>query len=104
MQRAERAPRITGVTVMTPRQLRANRISLFLATAVPLAGLALAVWTLWGRGLSVADAAIAGTLYCVAGLGVTAGFHRLFAHKAFEAPSAIRALLEIAGSLSIEMG
>jgi stearoyl-CoA desaturase (Delta-9 desaturase) len=103
MQTKERTPRISGVTVMTPRQLRGNRIAFVLATVVPFAGLGLGIWTLWGRGLSVADAAIAGTLYCVTGLGVTAGFHRLFAHKAFEAPVPVRAALAAAGSLSIEM-
>jgi stearoyl-CoA desaturase (delta-9 desaturase) len=103
MRASESAPRITGVTEMTPSQLRANRHSLLLVSVLPLVGFAAAVWSLWGRGLSPADAAIAGSLYAFTGLGVTVGFHRMLAHRALEAPAPVRAVLAVAGSMAIEM-
>ena len=104
VQQQQQQQRIVGVTVVGPRGHRRMRISLFLVSVIPLAGLVVAVWTLWGHGLSVTDAVIAGVLYAVAGLGVTVGFHRMAAHKTFDAPTPVRAALAIAGSLSIEMG
>lgn len=103
MRAAERTPRIAGVVVMEPRQLRAARRALLLVGVLPLAGFGAAVWSLWGRGLSAADAAIFGSLYALTGLGVTVGFHRLLAHRGFEAPAPVRAVLAVAGSLAIEM-
>ena len=103
MQTETKVSRISGVVVLDRRRLRAHRSGLIAVSVIPLAGLALAVWTLWGHGLSVVDAAIFGGFYAFSGLGVTVGFHRLLAHKTFEAPAPVRAVLAVAGSMSIEM-
>jgi stearoyl-CoA desaturase (delta-9 desaturase) len=104
MQATETVRRPAGLIILSPRSLRGHRIGLVLASVLPLGGFATACWMLWGRGLSGADAGIALGLYAFSGLGVTAGFHRLFAHRAFEAPTPVRAVLAVAGSMSIEMG
>jgi stearoyl-CoA desaturase (delta-9 desaturase) len=103
MQTQPKVSRIAGVVVLDRRRLAAHRWGLVAVSVIPLAGLAVAVWTLWGRGLSATDAAIFGGFYAFAGLGVTVGFHRLLAHKTFEAPAPVRAVLAVAGSFSIEM-
>jgi stearoyl-CoA desaturase (delta-9 desaturase) len=95
--------RIVGVEVLDAKRLRFHRRALVLASVLPLTGFALAVWSLWGRGFSPTDAGIAGGFYVLTGLGVTVGFHRLLAHRTFEAPSWVRVVLAIAGSMSIEM-
>ena len=69
---------------------------------VPFAGLGVAVWLAWGRGLSLADGLLAVLFYLVTGLGVTVGFHRLFTHRSFTATPALRVMLAIAGSMSFE--
>jgi stearoyl-CoA desaturase (delta-9 desaturase) len=96
-------PRVPGVVVLPRRALLAHRAGLLLVSVVPLAGVGVAAWSLWGRGLRATDAVIAGGLYAVTGLGVSVGFHRLFAHKAFEASGAVRVALAVAGSMAIEM-
>jgi stearoyl-CoA desaturase (delta-9 desaturase) len=102
------ARRIVGVVVLDPKRLRFHRRALVLAsilplTGFPLTGFALAVWSLWGRGLTATDAWIAGSFYVFTGLGVSVGFHRLLAHRTFDAPAPVRAVLAVAGSMSIEM-
>jgi stearoyl-CoA desaturase (Delta-9 desaturase) len=69
---------------------------------VPFAGLGVAVWLAWGRGLSLADVLLAVGFYLVTGLGVTVGFHRLLTHRSFTAAPALRAVLASAGSMSFE--
>jgi stearoyl-CoA desaturase (Delta-9 desaturase) len=96
--------RIVGVTTLEKKAHTGHRIGLTVVSIVPLIGVGIAIWSLWGRGLSMTDAAIFGGLYAFTGLGVTVGFHRMLAHKTFDAPRAVRAVLAIGGSMSIEMG
>ncbi len=70
--------------------------------AVPFAGLGAAAWLAWGRGLSLADIALAVAFYLVTGLGVTVGFHRLLTHRSFTATPALRTALAIAGSMAFQ--
>jgi stearoyl-CoA desaturase (delta-9 desaturase) len=73
-----------------------------LIVALPFAGLAVAVWMLWGRGIGLADVLLAVGFYAVTGLGVTVGFHRLLTHRSFTARPWLRTALAIAGSMSFE--
>ena len=70
--------------------------------AVPFAGLGVAVWLAWGRGLNLADVLMAVVFYVITGLGVTIGFHRLLTHRSFTAVPALRVALAVAGSMSFE--
>jgi stearoyl-CoA desaturase (Delta-9 desaturase) len=70
--------------------------------AVPFAGLGVAVWLAWGRGLNLADILLAVVFYVITGLGVTIGFHRLLTHRSFIAAPALRVVLAVAGSMSFE--
>src|SRR3984957_10005528 len=58
--------------------------------AVPFAGLGVAVWLAWGRGLNLADILLAVGFYVTTGLGVTIGFHRLLTHRSFPAVPGLR--------------
>src|ERR1700722_16470046 len=70
--------------------------------AVLFAGLGVAVWLAWGRGLNLADVLLAVGFYVITGLGVTVGFHRLLTHPRFTAVPALRVALAVAGSMSFE--
>src|SRR6202044_2845198 len=70
--------------------------------AVPFAGLGVAVWLAWGRGLNLADILLAMGFYVITGLGVTIGFHRLLTHRSFTAVPALRVALALPGSMSFE--
>ncbi len=70
--------------------------------AVPLAGLATAVWLLWGHGVGFEDIGLAAFFYLLTGFGVTVGFHRCLTHRSFIARPALRVALAIAGSMSFQ--
>jgi len=91
-----------GVTLMTPRQERLQRIVILVLTVLPLAGVVFAVMTFWGAGLSFLDAGLALFFYLFTGLGVTIGYHRLFTHRSFEARRPLKIVLAIAGSMSVQ--
>src|SRR5665809_109809 len=95
-------PTVPGVKLLEAKQARLQRRLVLVVTVVPFIGFLAAVWTLWGTGLSMADASIFLAAYCFTGLGVTIGFHRLFTHKSFEAKPWFRNLLAIAGSMAIQ--
>jgi stearoyl-CoA desaturase (delta-9 desaturase) len=69
---------------------------------VPLVGLGVAIWLLWGHGVGLTDVLLMAGLYLITGLGVTVGFHRCFTHRSFRAVPALRAVLAVAGSMSFE--
>ncbi|MEA2509021.1 MAG: hypothetical protein QOG21_1103 [Actinomycetota bacterium] len=95
-------PSIPGVKLLEPRTARFQRRLVLIVTLLPFAGFVAAVWTLWGAGLSLLDGVLFLAMYCIAGLGVTVGFHRLFTHRSFEAKPWVRYALAIMGSLSVE--
>jgi len=95
---------IRGVVRLTARQLRFQRRVTLLVTVLPLAGLAMAIYLLWGTGISGVDLGLLLGFYTVTGLGVTVGYHRLFTHRSFRAVKPARVALAVAGSLSVEGG
>jgi stearoyl-CoA desaturase (Delta-9 desaturase) len=95
-------PSIPGVKPLEPRAARFQRRLVLIVTLLPFAGFVAAVWTLWGAGLSLLDGILFLSMYCIAGLGVTVGFHRLFTHRSFEAKPWVRYSLAVMGSLSVE--
>jgi stearoyl-CoA desaturase (delta-9 desaturase) len=73
-----------------------------LITALPIAGLFLVAWQLWGQALGVSDLIVFAIMYPLTGLGITVGFHRLFTHRAFKTGPKTRGALAILGSMAIE--
>lgn len=93
---------IPGVTLMTERQEKIQRIVIIILTVLPLAGFVFAVVSFWGAGLSIVDAGIGLFFYYFTGLGVTVGYHRLFTHQSFVARRPLKIALAIAGSMSVQ--
>ena len=93
-------------TSSAPAQTPAQRTLQLTVTAVlvagPFAGLAVAVWLLWGHGVGLADIGLAAFFYLLTGFGVTVGFHRCLTHRSFTARPALRVALALAGSLSFQ--
>ncbi|GAA1242349.1 acyl-CoA desaturase [Prauserella halophila] len=69
---------------------------------LPLVAIAAAVPFAWGWGLSWIDIAIGAAFFVVSGLGVTAGYHRLFTHGSYKAARPLRIAMAIAGSMSAQ--
>ncbi len=79
-----------------------QRVASLIIILLPLVGLIAAMVYMWGWGLGWVELTLLATMYLVSGLGVTVGFHRLFAHKSFSTSPTVTALLGVAGSMSVE--
>ncbi|TVQ29818.1 MAG: acyl-CoA desaturase [Phycisphaeraceae bacterium] len=56
----------------------------------------------WGWGLTWVELTLMLSMYMLTGLGVTVGFHRLFAHKSFSTGPVMTSILGVLGSMSVE--
>jgi stearoyl-CoA desaturase (delta-9 desaturase) len=70
----------------------------------PFVALVYAVVHFWGHGIGLRDLLLAVILYFVVGHGMTLGFHRLLAHKAFTAKRPLKITLAVLGSMCFEGG
>lgn len=75
-----------------------------LIVAAPFGALLYAVVALWGYGIHTRDVVLAVALFFLVGHGITIGFHRLLAHKAFVAVRPLKLALVGAGSMAFEGG
>ena len=78
------------------------RISNLAAVLIPFLGVIAAAVLLWGQALSWVDLGLLLGMYILSGLGITIGYHRLFTHRSFEAPGAVKATLIALGSMAVE--
>ena len=69
---------------------------------IPFLATVYAINLLWLRYVDVLDLTLLAIFYMLSGFGVTIGYHRLLTHRSFETSPAMRALLLILGSLSLE--
>jgi stearoyl-CoA desaturase (Delta-9 desaturase) len=81
---------------------RLERNANMIAALLPFAAFIAAVVLLWNQAVSWRDLAIFGVMYFVTALGVTVGYHRLFTHRAFNAPRPVRYLFAVLGSMAVQ--
>ncbi len=97
---------MTSVTRMAATRAPGGRTIQGAVTALilfgPLLGTAIAIVSLFGHGVDVLDIVLAVLFYAISGHGVTAGYHRLFAHRGFMARRGTKIALGLAGSLAFE--
>jgi stearoyl-CoA desaturase (delta-9 desaturase) len=72
------------------------------AILLPCAGLSAAIAFSVARGWSWSDAMLLVFFYLFTQLGITAGFHRLYAHRSFDTTPLVRFLLGAAGSMAMQ--
>jgi len=82
--------------------LNVGRVVTALLVGGPLVGLILFIVFGWGGPVTVWAAVLALGFYLLTGLGVTVGFHRLFAHHSFRANRALKVILAVTGSMAME--
>ena len=98
----EGPPDIKGVYRLDERELRFQRRAIMVLTVGPLLGVGAAGVALWGRGIGAVELGFFLAFYLFTVVGVTVGYHRLFTHRSFEAPAAVRAVLAVAGSMAVQ--
>jgi stearoyl-CoA desaturase (delta-9 desaturase) len=92
----------TPEEIREPVMVGLDRAITAFITAVPPLLLGVAIWQAWNHELHWRDVAIFMIMYVPIGLGVTAGFHRLFTHRSFKTSPALRAVFAILGTMSVE--
>ncbi len=87
----------------TPRSASAiNWVpTLFLAITLVVALVTTPLYLL-EYGIGWFEVSLAVVMFLITGLGITVGYHRLFSHKAFDAPAPIRLLLALGGAGAFE--
>ena len=55
-------------------------------------------------GVSTAAAVAAIVMYVIRGIGITAGFHRLLAHRSFKTNRVVQFILALMGSMAVQGG
>ncbi|GAC1413322.1 MAG: acyl-CoA desaturase [Actinomycetota bacterium] len=95
-------PEIRGIVRLNAAQLRLQRRITLVFTVAPLVGVGLAIWKLWGGGLSPLNFWLFAGFYVATGLGITVGYHRLFTHRAFQAVRPLRVALAMFGSMALQ--
>jgi stearoyl-CoA desaturase (Delta-9 desaturase) len=91
--------------VVVPPEVTIGRLQVAITLLIlvgPLIGVIIGAISLLGRFPSVLDIVLAVAFYAIAGHGVTAGYHRLFAHRSYQATRAVKIALGLAGSLAFE--
>jgi stearoyl-CoA desaturase (Delta-9 desaturase) len=79
---------------------RDHKLFILGSAVVPLAGFVAAVVLLWNRAVGVPDLVAFAVMYVLGAMGVSMGFHRLLAHRAFRTSRPLRALLTTAGAMA----
>src|SRR4029450_7353766 len=81
---------------------RLHRTSNLIGVVVPFLGFLVAVDLLWNEAVGWADLTILVGMYFATALGINVGFHRLFTHRAFDAPQPVRYTLAVLGSMALQ--
>jgi len=78
------------------------RIANLIAILLPFAGIIAGGVLIWPYGFGWLYVALLVGGYLVTGIGITAGFHRLFTHKSFETNRVTAFFLGVLGSMAVE--
>lgn len=72
------------------------------AILLPFAALVYCLIRFWKSGVDWPEITLLVSMYLATGFGITIGYHRLFAHRAFETYAPIRAILAILGAMAVQ--
>jgi stearoyl-CoA desaturase (delta-9 desaturase) len=72
------------------------------AVLLPFAAFIAAIALTWNSLVGWSDLAIFAVLYLTTAIGITVGYHRLFTHRAFDAPRPVRYTLAVLGSMAVQ--
>lgn len=79
-----------------------NTIPAIVLIATPILALFVMPWYLWTHSVGVGTWAVFAFMMVWTGMGITAGYHRLFAHRAYKAHPIIQLFWLIGGTLAVQ--
>lgn len=88
--------------LVNPAALRAQRAIALTVMVVPFVGTLVAFALALAHGVTTLDLALFFAMYFVSMFGVTAGFHRYFAHRSFRTSRWMQTLLVVLGSMTAQ--
>ena len=91
-----------SITVGTPEIRAAQRRMAQATILIPFAGTVAALILASIYGIGVLEIALLSGMYVLTSVGVELGFHRCFAHRAFETTRAMKVVLAALGSMAAE--
>ena len=91
-----------GVRPLNERARRLERRVTLATVLLPYLGLASGIALFWRNGVNPLDLAVFAVMYCVTVLGIGMGFHRLIAHRAYQATPFLKTALIISGSMAAQ--
>jgi stearoyl-CoA desaturase (Delta-9 desaturase) len=91
-----------AVVKLDPASARIKRFSALTTMTLPLLGVGVGVYLAAEGRLTVLDAVLFGAMYFVHMAGITIGFHRYVAHRAFNTSPWLEGALMIAGSMGAQ--
>jgi stearoyl-CoA desaturase (Delta-9 desaturase) len=91
-----------GVGVANPAARRMQRNIALAVVIIPFLGFIAAIAQLWLYGIGRLELGMLAGTYALSTLGITVGFHRYFAHRAFQTNTAMRVMLAILGSMAAQ--
>jgi stearoyl-CoA desaturase (delta-9 desaturase) len=81
---------------------KVERYANLTAVILPFAAFIAAIVLLWNDWVGPTDLAILAFMYLITALGITVGFHRMFTHRAFDAPKPVRYTFAVLGSMAVQ--
>jgi stearoyl-CoA desaturase (delta-9 desaturase) len=81
---------------------RAQRITNIVAVVLPFMAFAAAVVVFWNEAIAWTDVLIMVTLYVIAALGITIGYHRMLTHRAFQTKPWLAYVFAVMGSTGVQ--
>jgi len=91
-------------TISNPYLHRLQRRHFLLFDILPIVGTAAALAFLAVHSIGVTELALFFSMWLLSGLGVTVGYHRLFAHRTFKAAPSVATVLTVFGSMAGQGG
>lgn len=91
-----------AVVRLDPASLRIKRFSALTTMTLPLIGTAAAIYFLWTGRFTATDLWLFAGMYFVHMFGITVGFHRYLAHRAFQTGPVFEAIMMITGSMGAQ--
>ena len=90
----------TDTVARPPEHAPINWVTTILFTALPLAAVTVVPWYGFTHGFSLAAWVLALVFLWACGIAITAGYHRLWAHRAYSAHWLVRTFLMLFGAMA----
>jgi stearoyl-CoA desaturase (delta-9 desaturase) len=93
---------VRGVTLLDDRGAQIKALTALGVMAIPFAGTLVGVWMLYAGLATRVDAVLFAVMYALHMAGVSIGYHRYLAHRAFKTSRVFRALILVCGSMAAQ--